>query len=75
LIKGVEEDEAENILKQQNNAVFMRGALNFDDYNYSNINKHVLINNTQPHPDPSNNTSSPRGKGFAMESATEEEKE
>jgi len=23
----------------------MRGAMNFDDYNYANINKHVLINN------------------------------
>lgn len=28
----------------------MRGAMNFDDYNYTNINKHVLINNVNPAP-------------------------
>ena len=36
----------------------MRGALNFDDYNYSNINKHVLINNTLPSPNPTNHGNS-----------------
>jgi len=25
----------------------MRGAMNFDDYNYANINKHVLIGNSK----------------------------
>ena len=31
----------------------MRGAMNFDDYNYANINKHILINNMVTHPEPS----------------------
>jgi hypothetical protein len=26
----------------------MRGAMNFDDYNYASINKHVLIGNMSP---------------------------
>ena len=43
LIKGIEEEEAEHILEQQNNGVFMRGAMNFDDYNYSNININFVM--------------------------------
>ena len=29
----------------------MRGAMNFDDYNYSSINKHVLIGNSNSNED------------------------
>ena len=38
------DEEAEIIDVKQKNNVFMRGAMNFEDYNYSTINEHVLVN-------------------------------
>lgn len=44
LIEGIAETEADWIFDKQTKNAFMRGAMNFEDYNYNNINKHVLIN-------------------------------
>ena len=43
LPKGIDEQKAVYIQENSHTNAFMRGAMQFEDYNYHNINQHVLI--------------------------------
>ena len=36
-------EEKDEIVEGYHNRVFQRGAMNFEDYNYQNFNKYILV--------------------------------
>ena len=46
--KGYTEEIADQLEENNSKNIFRRGAMNFEDYNYENYNKHILIDPKTP---------------------------
>ena len=46
--KGYTEEIADQLEENNSKNIFRRGAMNFEDYNYENYNKHILVDPNTP---------------------------
>jgi hypothetical protein len=49
--KGYTEQAAAQLEEHNANNIFRRGVMNFEDYNYENYNRHILVDPKTPFPE------------------------